>query len=156
QRHLPRDAELARAGAALRNGGGCGRGSARRVVGGRARAAVSRGPGRAPDRGSGARRVVHRGAGPRAARRERPLPRAGARGRVHRETEALLVNLPPNLELAVKSALGKKAEEVVLLDLRQAAAFTDYFLLLSGTNQKQLVAIADAVLDALKAQGRRP
>jgi len=66
------------------------------------------------------------------------------------------VNLPPALELAVKSALGKKAEEAVLLDLRQAAAFTDYFLLLSGTNQKQLVAIADAVLDALKAQGRRP
>ena len=45
---------------------------------------------------------------------------------------------------------------MVVLDLRQAADFTDFFLLLSGTNQRQLVAIADAVLDALRAQGRRP
>ena len=43
-----------------------------------------------------------------------------------------------------------------MLDLRQAADFTDFFVLLSGTNQRQLVAIADAVLDALRAQGRRP
>jgi len=66
------------------------------------------------------------------------------------------VNLDPTLQLAVKAALGKKAEDAVLLDLRRAAAFTDYFLLLSGTNPKQLVAIADAVLDALRAEGRRP
>ncbi len=66
------------------------------------------------------------------------------------------MNLEPALERAVKAALDKKAEDAVLLDLRRAAAFTDYFLLLSGTNPKQLVAIADAVLDALKAAGRRP
>jgi ribosome-associated protein len=60
------------------------------------------------------------------------------------------------LQLAVKAALDKKAEDAVLLDLRRAAAFTDYFLLLSGTNPKQLVAIADAVQDTLKAAGRRP
>jgi ribosome-associated protein len=66
------------------------------------------------------------------------------------------VSLPAALELAVKAALDKKAEDVVLLDLRRAAAFTDYFLLLSGGNPKQLVAIADAVQDTLKAAGRRP
>jgi ribosome-associated protein len=66
------------------------------------------------------------------------------------------MNLEPALEMAIKAALGKKAEDAVLLDLRQAAAFTDYFLLLSGTNPKQLVAIADAILDTLKAAGRRP
>jgi ribosome-associated protein len=60
------------------------------------------------------------------------------------------------LQLAVNAALDKKAEDAVLLDLRRAAAFTDYFLLLSGTNPKQLVAIADAVQDTLKAAGRRP
>jgi ribosome-associated protein len=43
-----------------------------------------------------------------------------------------------------------------VLDLRQAADFTDFFLLLSGTNQRQLVAIADAVIEALRARGRRP
>jgi ribosome-associated protein len=66
------------------------------------------------------------------------------------------MSLPKALALAVKAALEKKAEDAVLLDLRQAAAFTDYFLLLSGTNPKQLVAMADAVLETLKAAGRRP
>jgi ribosome-associated protein len=66
------------------------------------------------------------------------------------------VSLPSVLQLAVNAALDKKAEDAVLLDLRRAAAFTDYFLLLSGTNPKQLVAIADAVQDTLKAAGRRP
>lgn len=66
------------------------------------------------------------------------------------------MSLPAAVELAVKAALDKKAEDAVLLDLRRAAAFTDYFLLLSGGNPKQLVAIADAVQDTLKAEGRRP
>jgi ribosome-associated protein len=66
------------------------------------------------------------------------------------------VSLPAAVELAVRAALDKKAEDAVLLDLRRAAAFTDYFLLLSGGNPKQLVAIADAVQDTLKAEGRRP
>ena len=45
---------------------------------------------------------------------------------------------------------------MVALDLRSSADFTDFFLLLSGQNQRQLVAIADAVLDTLRASGRRP
>jgi ribosome-associated protein len=66
------------------------------------------------------------------------------------------VRLPPAVETATRVALGKKAEDVVVLDLRAAADFTDFFVLLSGTNQRQLVAIADAVLTALRALGRRP
>jgi len=64
--------------------------------------------------------------------------------------------LEGDLMLAAKAALGKKAEDAVALDLRPAASFTDYFLLLSGNNQKQLLAIADAVRDTLRAEGRRP
>jgi ribosome-associated protein len=60
------------------------------------------------------------------------------------------------VEAAARAALGRKAEDVVVLDLRSAADFTDFFVLVSGTNQRQLVAIADAVLDTLRAQGRRP
>jgi ribosome-associated protein len=62
----------------------------------------------------------------------------------------------PTLEVAARSALGKKAEDVVVLDLRRAAAFTDYFLLASGTSQRQILAIADAVLEALRGEGYRP
>jgi ribosome-associated protein len=65
-------------------------------------------------------------------------------------------DLPADLVTAARSALAKKAADVVALDIRRDASFTDYFLLISGTNQKQLVAIADAVLDVLRAASRRP
>jgi ribosome-associated protein len=66
------------------------------------------------------------------------------------------VTLPRPVVTAARAALGKKAEDVVALDLRSSADFTDFFLLLSGQNQRQLVAVADAILDALRAEGRRP
>lgn len=60
------------------------------------------------------------------------------------------------LRKAAHAALDKKAADVVMLDLRELSAFTDYFLLASAGNQKQLVAIADAVDDALRREGLRP
>jgi ribosome-associated protein len=59
-------------------------------------------------------------------------------------------------ERAARAALDKKATDVVILDLRRATDFTDYFVLASGANQKQIVAIADAVQEALRAQGLKP
>jgi ribosome-associated protein len=66
------------------------------------------------------------------------------------------MKLPWAPDRAARAALAKKAEDVVILDLRPADAFTDFFVLASGTNQKQLVAIADAVLEALRADGLKP
>lgn len=66
------------------------------------------------------------------------------------------MKLPHLVQAAARAALAKKAENVVVLDLRQTADFTDFFLLVSGTNQRQLVAIADAVLDTLRPLGARP
>jgi len=66
------------------------------------------------------------------------------------------VSLPEAVVTAARAGLAKKAADVVALDLRSSADFTDFFLLLSGQNQRQLVAIADAVTDALRALGRRP
>jgi ribosome-associated protein len=60
------------------------------------------------------------------------------------------------LQVAVRAALDKKAENVVALDLREQSDFTDHFLLLSGNNQRQVVAIADAIGDALRPEGYRP
>ena len=64
--------------------------------------------------------------------------------------------LPPLVAAAARAALEKKAEHPLALDLRPVADFTDFFLLLTGQNQRQLIAIADAVMDALRAAGRRP
>jgi ribosome-associated protein len=57
---------------------------------------------------------------------------------------------------AVKAALDKKAFDVVVLDLRHTPAFTDFFLLCSGHNTRQVHAIADAVEEALRAARVRP
>ena len=63
---------------------------------------------------------------------------------------------PAYLRKAAHAALGKKATDVVILDLRKALGFTDYFLLASAANQKQTVAVVDAVEEALRAVGLRP
>ncbi len=64
--------------------------------------------------------------------------------------------LPAVVGAATRAALDKKGTDVVVLDLRAGAGFTDYFVLASATNQKQLVAMADAVEEALRDKGRRP
>ncbi len=65
-------------------------------------------------------------------------------------------HLPPQVETAVRAADDKKAVDLTVLDLRKAAGFTDYFVICSGTNPRQVRAIADAVVEALAARGARP
>ncbi len=56
--------------------------------------------------------------------------------------------------LAALSAAGeKKAIDIVVLDLREIATFTDYFVITSGSNVRQVQAIADGVLETLKKIG---
>jgi ribosome-associated protein len=64
--------------------------------------------------------------------------------------------LPAQIERAVRAAEDKKANDLLLLDLRKAAGFTDYFLICSGANARQIRAIADAIVDALAADGAKP
>jgi ribosome-associated protein len=59
--------------------------------------------------------------------------------------------------LAVKAIEGKKGENVVILEMdRSSGAFTDYFILCSGTNPRQIQAIADDVQKQLSDAGQRP
>jgi len=57
---------------------------------------------------------------------------------------------PKSVAAAVRAALDKKAEDVVVLDLRKAQGFTDYFVICTGGNSRQITAIADSVRDTLK------
>ena len=59
--------------------------------------------------------------------------------------------LSTEVSTAVRAALDKKALNVVVLDLRHTPAFTDFFLLCSGQNTRQVQAIADAVEETLRA-----
>jgi len=64
--------------------------------------------------------------------------------------------LPAPLARAIEAAQEKKAFEVVVLDLRKASAFTDYFLVCSGRNVRQVKAIANAIEETLRAGKVRP
>ena len=57
---------------------------------------------------------------------------------------------------AVKAALDKKASDVVVLDLRNTPAFTDFFVLCSGQSTRQVKAITDAVEETLRAAKIKP
>jgi len=58
--------------------------------------------------------------------------------------------LPQAIAGVVRAALDKKAEDVVVLDLKKAGGFTDYFVICTGANPRQITAIADGVRETLK------
>jgi ribosome-associated protein len=60
--------------------------------------------------------------------------------------------LPKAVSGAVRAAQNKKASDVVVLDLRKAGGFTDYFVLCTGGNPRQIHAIADAVEETLRTE----
>jgi len=64
----------------------------------------------------------------------------------------------PDLEvqIAARSASDKKAQDIVGLDLRGVASFTDYFLICTGNNVRHVQSIADSVEEDLRKSGRRP
>jgi ribosome-associated protein len=65
--------------------------------------------------------------------------------------------LKQQISAAIQACLEKKAEELSILEMEKGSgAFTDYFVLCSGTNPRQVQAIADEVELRLKAVDQRP
>ena len=73
-----------------------------------------------------------------------------------RSTDKAPARMPKFIQAVIEAARGKKASDMVVLDLRKAGAFTDFFVICSGANPRQVQAIADAVEEALKLQQQRP
>lgn len=66
-----------------------------------------------------------------------------------------LTEFDERIRRALSSAAEKKAQDLTILDLRGIAGFTDFFLIASGTNRRQVQAISDEVLEQLKRHGTR-
>lgn len=66
------------------------------------------------------------------------------------------VRIPQQVERAVRAADDKQARDIAVLDLRPAAGFTDFFMICSGGNARQVRAIADAVIESLAEEGAKP
>jgi ribosome-associated protein len=55
-----------------------------------------------------------------------------------------------------KLALDKKAEDVIIIDLRKLSAPTDYFVICTGAVERQIKAIVDSIIEGTVAKGYKP
>ena len=65
-------------------------------------------------------------------------------------------DLPEEVVQAAESALDRKAEDVLALDLRGISTATDYFVLATGNSDIQVRAIAEHIMEELGRSGVRP
>ncbi len=67
-----------------------------------------------------------------------------------------LFDAPDYVSRASELALERKAQDVVILDLRGISSATDFFVIASGASDVQVKAIADNVIAGLKREDTRP
>ncbi len=91
--------------------------------------------------------------GPRVAA-PRSAPRAGlpARTTPPAETDQAPLDLARRI---VELAEDKKAADIILLEIAPLTTVADYLVLCSGGSERQLDAIADGIMEGLKAEGFR-
>jgi ribosome-associated protein len=111
---------------------------------GRSQAKPARGPGRGA-----------RGAGPR-----RKAPRAAHEPVRSKRAAPVVAAVPPPPDSArptavaiAKAGLDKKAEDVIVLDVRGLTSYADYFVVMTADSDRQAGAIADHVEDTMKKLG---
>ena len=81
----------------------------------------------------------------KTARVQKPTPSAASR----LEKQGVLQ--------AVRACENKKAADIALLEIEKGtSAFTDYFVICSGSNPRQMQAISDEVEEKLRSAGLRP
>ena len=68
------------------------------------------------------------------------------------ETQTPFEDLDEEVKLAIASASEKKAFDTVALDLREVTSFAEFFVIVSGSNQRQVQAISDEINEQLKKQ----
>ena len=70
-------------------------------------------------------------------------------------TSSDLSDFDERIRRTINAAWEKKALDVTVLDLREIASFTDYFVIATGANRRQVQAISDEVVEQLKHSGTR-
>lgn len=71
-------------------------------------------------------------------------------------TQPTIVETPTRVREAVAAAEDRKAVDLRVLHVEQVSDFTDFFLICSGTSERQVQAIADAVQEKLREERVRP
>jgi len=65
-------------------------------------------------------------------------------------------SLPSEVRLSVKASQATKAEDILVLDLRELTSFTDFFVIVTGNSSRQNVAITESIEQDLKKRQTRP
>lgn len=81
--------------------------------------------------------------------------RISAERSLDREAAGQSASVPDDVQRALELAADRKGVEIMLMDLRGISNATDYFLLINGTSDTHVRAIADHVIDELRKEGRR-
>ena len=68
------------------------------------------------------------------------------------ESKTPFSELDENVKLALHCAAEKKGVNISVLDLRDITSFSEFFIITSGTNQRQVQAICDEINEQLKKQ----
>jgi ribosome-associated protein len=68
----------------------------------------------------------------------------------------MALTLAEKTQLCALAADSRKAEDIVVLDVQQLSSVADYFLICSGSSDRQVRAIADAIAEELAQQGEKP
>jgi len=66
------------------------------------------------------------------------------------------MRLNKTIKTAVSAALNKKAENIVILEVKKIVDYADYFLILSGNSTRQNQAIFDSIMESLKKIKKKP
>jgi ribosome-associated protein len=82
-----------------------------------------------------------------------PSARTQAQPQPVRAAEECNEQLDERVCAALHAGSEKKAIDSIVLDLREIASFTDYFVIFSGANERQVQAISDEVYEQLKKAG---
>ncbi len=84
--------------------------------------------------------------------KEKSLQRVNAESLLVVEAVTPFAELDDEVKLAISCASEKKAFDIVAIDLREIASFTEFFIIASGTNMRQVQAISDEITEKLKEQ----
>jgi len=68
----------------------------------------------------------------------------------------LTMTIEEKTQLCAHVADSRKAQDIVVLDVQPFSSVTDRFLICSGTSDRQIKAIADAIEDELIKKGEKP
>lgn len=60
------------------------------------------------------------------------------------------------VETAARAAAGMFARDVIIMDLREAVSYTDYFVVASAETERQTRRIVEEVLEKMNEEGYRP